>query len=1634
MKKCEYDLTSLVPEFPEKPHSEIAHDALINLIVREFRENSQKQIVISDDFYGKTNLLAQFCRKHKSSAISYFITSNPITQNYLTFLFVICNQISRIVGGPNLSIEISEKELVNIYPGLVLKLGEFTETTGQKFYIVIDGIEFALDSEPGQKIIENPPILLSSWPYLLLSSNLVSFEKLPNQWKKNIKQQNLETALLFDNNDIVKYFSGLDLTKQEFKILTEKSRGIAGYLSVLRDTIFSSDKDSVFSEELPDSLKRLINSQVECVFKKSSDTLISCLQMIAIAPKPINADILIEYFGGKISIDKIKHTGLVQIGINGNALSIKQILTKQIIQDLLGNQKTEVTKRLLEAVKKSSVEDDELVTLILTELKDYNGLVDLLDVKSIKFNIDAGRTNTVIERMRKACKLSLDTHDFKETSKMCWGLAATKEFLSHAATTDEIKALISIGDSKKALELAYNFPESISKIRLLANVYSSMKENHEHVPSKAIEELEVLINEEEIYKLEKEVIQGIALDILPILPDRAYSLLANVIIEQNEQNLIDVALSAVRKNDSEIINKYSETDSIRLQEQKIEFGIFTRLNTSWFKDSNLAKLIKEVENLENTKAKEFFIRQWCLQNPKHEELSYGIEYWLDTVIHDEDFSISLRSLRQLSENIKSLGEVDRRRLIDRFQVSSFASLRTPWEEWVGFHLNIAEAMYDFAPDHAIEKVNDIYSIVNTQINDYDIKLFCYARLWVTFRSFGLNDSDNVKSNFERVLCKLLENSALQDVLLKNTQKILSGIDINYAISIADRLNTEDRRTYSKILVLINAYIKQPNKDLSLYLRQAIKDLDSYQREYLIFKLLEEISEKHIQIDDKSQKILYYQASEIENQIIKSASLIDLATIWTNNNVTKVNNILKQAQTSWEKEDDLKKKIKVGFQLVEKISNIDPNFAREFCNSVQSTLIFPGAELAIGTLGIMYFSSIMLAIRSLDINLINDQDYIERLFQYIERLPTALIQNELYTQLAARIYNIGLHPKANDIVEQKILKNLKSQSNKHIRENIIYFSLPIIFQYRPEIAKNLSKEIPKSNLDNCWFNVLLWIVTHGLLGDINDWELIKTSNTPDTLRDKAVVALEQIKQDAIIYAGVTVITRSIEHSVLNHQLDVVNAYDILLFIDKLIIENCDNRNIQHCGYKIISQARVNRARSQILRLNRRRGPFSKVVVKNKWRELEISGKNDIKNLADRIFVITHLAKDLFVYDPDRAKNLLESISDDIKNIPALIDRIDRLNLIAETWGLWGNKAQANYYFSQCIELINELSSWSQDRKLEQIVQAAYGISPDFADELVKRLDSRYPDKVLNPLTFKMKSMIYSDNISVLLADFKEKRTEIQGIFIESSVNNMFTKLVNEDGSLPTDETINELIYMSSFYKAHITNDVLKWAIECNNRKLRRNSPDISEVFSQSSNYINQLARWISPSVQKGIPQEIYNNLPGLSSKVIVFNIGDQKRAEDWIRGWLDENVEEYIKLCDPYFGPDQLWLFRDIPKNIKILIITTTKYFQNKNDPEEMKQELLYSWKIIGKGKIPPMALLVVPTSLRHTFHDRALVTKSGGLDIGPSLNSLGNKLQKLTELDFKDAKDLEATYIENMLHQGKWFLDYSIRPKYIVIE
>jgi hypothetical protein len=142
---------------------------------------------------------------------------------------------------------------------------------------------------------------------------------------------------------------------------------------------------------------------------------------------------------------------------------------------------------------------------------------------------------------------------------------------------------------------------------------------------------------------------------------------------------------------------------------------------------------------------------------------------------------------------------------------------------------------------------------------------------------------------------------------------------------------------------------------------------------------------------------------------------------------------------------------------------------------------------------------------------------------------------------------------------------------------------------------------------------------------------------------------------------------------------------------------------------------------------------------------------------------------------------------------------------------------------------------------------------------------------------------------------------------------------------------------------------------------------------------------------------------LSSGLI--RTGDRLQALELIRDWA-QKATSFIKITDPYFGPENLVVIkaiREVNEDIPIHILTSRK-FQTDSGVEQPWEEAYQShWRLevadMDPGDVQITVIGRISTG-QHPIHDRWFLSQDNGIRLGTSINSIGGlKTSEISEID-----------------------------------
>lgn len=1606
--------------FPPQPENEVPRDNVICQIAGTFNANCQKQVVTGKPLTGKTNMLTQFARYYSRQCISYFITEDPWTQDLYNFIYIMCHQLCELFEDNSLSTTADLENLKRLLTGLTSRLNKKAKLEETQFFYVIDGLEWGTQGIEGERIIDNLPRTFPIGPYLLYSCEETKLNNLPQHIKANYTRQSLE----FSESETLFYLGHVGFSGNEAKEIHTRHRGNPGSLKAVYE---AKKNDTQFSKELAlQEYDKVIKQGINSFISSGPDFIKHVLSYLAVSPTGLTTNILI----GLVPVEKEDLLNVIKSGssiiiLHNERVDFVNETVRNIYRRYALQNQTHYFSMLLKFIEKNHPNEDFLLTALYVKDRDYDGLKKQLDSSTIVRAMEDPRNGVsgVMQKLRYASQMAIDTEDYEGLLKWSLGVSLIKSYIEYAVNHDEIDALIAIGESQQALGKAYSLPDPTNRIRFIARIYSTMKIKNERISTEQLDEMEGLISNLDLSKIDKEIVEKLAIDIFPLLPDRSLTLLDTIKIDEAKNGVIELFSRAISAQSKEAADE-SKIDPTEKRHPKF---IFDQNFSSWLRDKPVIDLEEEISHLRTTKAKEQLIRQWCKQNSRSGELEKGIFLWLETVKNDYDFIITLKSLRQISNLLKYIPINKRVELIRDLYVPRITTLDSPKQEWVRFNLNLAEGLAEINGQDSLDRVCSVYQQILNEPLDLDIKTFCLARTLSTVtRIFPEEKSikDAIEKMFNETFYFLLKDSAEQFDSLKETLGAFVEYDIDSALIMASELNTEQRRDQAKAHIFRVAILKRGEENIGKVLNDILENLNENRQISVIINVLNEIRGRGYVIANENLNVLHKFAKGFDDTSHRSLSLSLIAALMSSTGGESA----KLALESWRKEEDLKIKLWVGFQMVKTLAQVDLELAKSIYHETQSLCSQPGASLAVSSLGIEFFSNVELAIRIIA-SLPNELDSQEVIQEWISWIPSKKIQGDLYAKLASSLYRgSSTTNQANEIIRTKVLPIIGGLISPVDKRDLIYFSLPVIYKYDQREAEVLSNTLLPSQQDGAWISVMFWLILKCLLGDQTniDVDNIKIYLDRPQLREIVAIA-NKLQQDVAIHLSIKAISHIIYLSCHHEQINETQTFELLDDLEKLV--ECklpDTKNIKHQGYSILAESEIHRVRSKLFNEKKGRN-LNKVDIRKKWQKLCEQAKQ-IPNMADRVFVTSLVVRNMSDYhekDKTEVINILQNTFEQINNIPTLIDRFDRLDIIAETWHKIGEKSKAKFVNEQGIALLNQFDGSSRDEKMKAIVQTAYTIGDaELASQVVSQIDRPYLlDGMLSTpqRTFQLASLRKQPtkiNEIINVTNLSHEREYMLGL----GASHLLEDLVTKKGKVDHPQTLGLWLHKSQDLHPNIIRSVSNWVVE---NWVRGSTSKELTIFQEIIDLVKLMAESAFSSQYKIISESTQGGFVGSNPKYVIFRQGETEKAQTWLCDWIKINARKYLKICDPYFGLDELKYLSYVPEDCIVFIVTSNKA---KGMQAANLESVTRYWQEISTRIIPFTRFIIASDTSQNRFHDRVIISNNIGLDLGPSLNGLGKSQQKISILSQEDAKELEDKYLKKLLDLTVWLLEYKETP------
>jgi hypothetical protein len=1612
------DPTKICNSFPETYGIQIKRENILHSLETTLGSETYILTIEGCEGMGKTTLLAQFASKNCNNCASVFVKPNSrITHDPNFLLADICNQIHWILRGEEYppTLEVDDTLLRR----LILELSRRAARLNRKFYFVLDGLEdIPKEGASVQRLmIGMMPLGLQRFRFLFSGT---ADEVLPHLRGRVAHKSFILPPFTFE--DTLAYFSDLNLPRELLEELYRVCKGVPGYLASIRRIIEAGTPVESLVDQLPETIPELFEIEWKTV-DRDNENQQSILALIAHDKKKRSvkelADVLnLDSESIRILLAPLRFIKLATR--EGDEIEFVSDAFRRFASTRLAKWREPIRLRLIDYLLERKDSNDAL-SFLPTFLQEAGRLDELLDYLSPDhFAAMIERSQSLLPVQQKA-ELGLESalRLGNDGDLLRFGIQkSTLTGLDACGTLrSEIEARMALNEYQSAMALAQSAVLRQDRLRMLAVVARLQREQGFVPDSEVLEQIDVLFKEVDHSEFGDRRVE-VATDLMYSKPELAIQLVEKRIPSAPDDHTVDWGLvrlsivAAVERNRQES-GMVSRADDIRLRiKDQQAFRVSTAVSLIAGRYS-AREVIAEIEKLPSAVDRLFLLRQWALHADSSHEVADVLQYALNLAIRTTEYTPHAAHLRELATPLPFVADHDRaRELVSVFDAQKGTVERLgPTEDYVRLQLTLAETEAVYNVEAAANRLVETYLNVSDQ-KDLDLKTACTARIIAAIPLIDPNlvnkdcadVQESVLGEFEDNVTNLLNSTADHYLVTRGLIEALAPIHYDLAFRVIKSINTEPRRDLA-LLDLVKHAPDEPLDRIPVPFIQKVLDAfaDRELQDEALVVVLKKIADSP---DEKMlcDKIgtfvpLMGRISAINDGLnrvkaccfaIKALSRSESAEF--KGVLNKLKGVLQQ---TWESMDDGWRKVDAGFRIATNLAPYVREVGKDYLAAADRLNQNFGEDYA----SFGYTSCLRLAMRAYSGLLpkrFDLTDDFKAIADRIDRVKAESTRVFLWTDVALRSVRSDRISDAKRVVAghiKPLLDQIGSRSSGDLA-HAVTTSAPALYVWHKATALELIGVLPSQLRDVAWSRITNFILT-----TVSPSDPYGESDAPAHYHltfDSALEICELLphfNSDTLTYITI----RNLVDSAIwrNNEFSQQQKADLAYRLVRVVDAKFPNqRFIVHEGYKILGKAQINRLK---------KSSYS-------WEELITAGRN-IPNLSDKVFVMAYLAEAQTTANPADRVALLKEAKGFADLIPSVLDRVDRYNILAKT--------SCDVDPALCKECIREAMkavSHSDDPEAEparkKVVDFAHRIDPELASSLASSLDD---DSARAQVRERIE-----------LLELKKKMAE--GSLQEPTVDPRRAHRVSAAawkllGALNAARIaplrVAEMRQFIRFAAARPMSEaypILSWVIE--NAIQRRAHADEARGLLRKLFEATLVGSDLSFSIagkKTSRPRPIYADFNGKVATSVLVRSGERDRALQFLRDWLETRAAEYLKICDPFWGPNDLEVFRlvlDCSPKLKVSVLTSKKHQDQEKVIPPWEDTYRRSWALQYSDQNPPENEIVIVgarSSGELPIHDRWWVTKGAGIRLGTSFSSIGGKKDsEISTMDEQEARQKEA--------------------------
>jgi len=1596
--------TTLATELaPPLPSPAIDRNHLLETISQIPLQSNPVVFLEGAEGEGATTLLTQFAHRYADRTISLFIrpaSRFSYAPDYLRML--LAEQYWWYLYGKPLDVERLD---VSLFEGLQLRVRQ--KLKHDFMYVLVDGLH-QIPKEDHQIVSlilkEVLPIGLDCFRFVITGAKS-NFSTLANIG--NAKEYRL---LRFSEAESEVILHGIGLKDDDLSELRRICQGIPGRLAAVRRLIQSGVSPELILRTEPDKYLSFIELEFSAL-ENLSEPDKTAIAVLAFSRHISSIDELIEILptltsdsianilerctflstntDRAISFVSESHRGLASRRLE----RLRKIAISLQIKHLVENPKSSAAIKFLPEYY-ASINSQQAIIDLLSQDHYLSLLEDTQSLSALRARATLGARSALnLKRAINVFQFSIQRSIFSASN-------TEGEFQS------EIGALIALGESKLALNIASNVNSKERRLMFLAEFARRKRESGSDLDREIVDYVGELANQIDFSTLGENVIK-LCENLLFVDPDLALSIVDKLLKNDAKDAKKDALFAHL-----------SITASLSRTSDRDEVNDKTRSKIS---DESLRKLLSSVSQVFSTFSFEalvatasrmpidrriYFLRSLISAHATRPHALEIVDYALEQLISNSAYIPKARDLSEFAFPLALSPAQDRvPQVAKRIEAQiGLIENNAPSTDVVQLNLRLALAELRFDPVAAAGRFDRIYYDAAAQKN-IEVRINCLSAILSSLHLVsddfaGAADYKSVvRSDLVLGINELLANSASQFEILSQSIASLSTYEPSTAFGIALRLNTEERRDDAFALIA-KAIASAPYCDdrwstlseciqaiFSVATRDSCVDdvIDAILRSSDTGSWSLRLSElASLAIDPKTKGSCYARNIEIYLKYDDS-ELVDAAH-------DQFNKCLEQV-------DSVPTIVDMHFDLAARLGQSEPDLARKHYESASalrdSTVL--SSERSIEVIG-RCISLLSRVFRPLiRANKLPEQA-MQRFCAIVDSIPSESYRCIVYGNLAIRAWCEGRGDLCKEIVTEKCRPLLEGIGEKDSAPYMALASVlfPALYFAHPASAYLVLDCAPEDERPYRLHQTALTVMRR--IAPSEPW--------PDDSRNKVILSgealldvadlLSRVDLDVCFYNIVKSACDSISDKINRTKLTGQQKADFANKIEDLISKKLpDQKNIKHEGFVIASRA-------QVLRLKESR--------REQWQRL-LDEAESIDNVADRCYMLIEIAQCLPAKFIELQRELASRARDLIQKIPSARDRDSRLSSyieLARGCSPSDAKAALKDAFSHTMQTDDQQDA---ARYRKDLLDLAEMMQPELVDELIEMVDE-------DPARANEKAQIER---AAEIQRLKKKISSSNDIFDSANLRddclpaaawkNVSSLIANRIETRPP-EGLAAYVDAAGAYNLSDAFPVLSWYIENSARRFKsdtevsRDLAPLAEVILLSTEIaLSVISR---ASVKRNLTREVSQlELEGITTTYIVRQ-GERLKALGFIREWLRANQGATIILCDAYFSFADIEFVRMVLSEApgSRLTVLTSKKAVYTSPPTFDSETFMSRWNEAMDQDPPAVEIIALsrPDSDLPVIHDRWLLTDSAGLRIGTSFNSIGvGKLSEMSAIGSEEA-------------------------------